>query len=243
MGDQRFDQLGRVLRRIGQDVEHAGRQAGIAQAFGDQAVGARANFGGLQDHGVAAGERQRHRAHAEDHRRVPRRHAQHDAGRLAHRHGDAARLVGGDDFARDLRGHRRRLAQHAGGEMHVEAGPAGGGAGLGRHQLGELLCLRSEDVGGFQEDRAARVRAGGRPGRKGGGRGVGGALGVGDLGCGSAAGDIAGDRVEAVEGGAVGGGDVLVFEQEGDFVHGVSSFFRDLRARRRDRRAGSRAWS
>ena len=112
-------------------LTHAVGQAGLAQRFDDQPVRARADFRGLQDHGVAAGQRHGDGAHAEDDRRVPRRDAEHHAGRLAHRHGDAAGLVGRDHLAGDLGGHRRRLAQHAGGQHDVEAGPAGGGAGLG----------------------------------------------------------------------------------------------------------------
>ena len=52
----------------------------------DQPVGRRAELGGLEHHGVAAGQRRRDRAHAKDHRRVPGRDAEHDAGGLPHRH-------------------------------------------------------------------------------------------------------------------------------------------------------------
>ena len=84
----------------------------------------------LEDHGVAAGQRRGDGAHAQDDRRVPRRDAQHHAGRLAQAHGQRARHVGGNHLAADLRGQRRRFADHAGGQHHVEAGPHAGGAGL-----------------------------------------------------------------------------------------------------------------
>ena len=199
MRDQRFDRLGGILGRIGHDVDDARRKAGVAQAVGDQPMRAGADFRGLQNDRVAAGERQRDGAHAEDDRRVPRRHAQHDAGGLANCHRDAARLVGGDHFAGDLRGHASRFTQHAGGKVDVEAGPAGGRAGFGCHQLDELRCLRRQQIGGFQQDRAPGIRAGGGPGREGGCGGVGRALRIRDLGCRGAACDVAGDGVEAIE--------------------------------------------
>ena len=128
----------------------------------------RADLGRLEHHRVAAGERHGDRAHAEDDRRVPRRDAEHDAGRLADRHGDAARLVGRDDLAGDLRGHRGGLAQHAGGEVHVEMGPAGGGAGLGRHQRDESAAPSTpagrRPSAGWRAARSGRLRT--RPGRR-----------------------------------------------------------------------------
>ena len=121
------------------------------------------------------------------------------------------------------------LAQHAGGEVDVEAGPAGGRAGFGRHQLDELRRLRRQQIGGLQQDRAAGIRAGGGPGREGGGGGVGRPLCIRDLGRGGAAGDVAGDGVEAIEGRAVRCRDILALEQQRDFVHGFL-----LRAERYD---------
>ena len=223
MADQHFDQGRGVFRRVGDDVEDARRQAGVAQAFGDQPMRARADFGGLQHHGVAAGQRQRDGADAEDDRRVPRRHAQHHARGLANGHGDAARLVRGDDFAGNLRGHGGRLAQHAGGEVDVEAGPAGGRPGFGRHQLDELRGLRRQKIGGFQQDRAPGIRAGGGPGREGGCGGVGRPLRIRDLGCRGAACDVTGDGVEAIERSAVRRRNILALEQQRDFVHGFLS--------------------
>jgi AraC-like DNA-binding protein len=101
--------------------------------------------------------------------RIPRRDAQHHAGRLPHRHRQAARHVGGDHLAADLGRQRSRLEQHAGGQVDVEARPHGGGAGLGRHRVGKGRALGLERDGGLEQQPAAFARAHRGPGRKGGG--------------------------------------------------------------------------
>ncbi len=63
-----------------------------------------------------------------------------------------ARPVGGDHLAGDLRRHRRRLADHVGGEPDIEMGPVRRAAGLGDHRGGEVVDLRLEDVGGLEEE-------------------------------------------------------------------------------------------
>ena len=75
--------FGGIVGCIGDDVDHASPQARLVKALADQAVRRRADLGRLEDHRVAAGERHGDRAHAEDHRRIPRRDAEHDADRLA----------------------------------------------------------------------------------------------------------------------------------------------------------------
>ena len=155
MGDERRHELGRVLGRIGHDVEHPLGQACFLQRLGDEAVGPRAELARLEDDGVAAGEGRRQRAHPEDHRGVPRRDREHHARRLADTHRKAARPVGRDHLAGDLRGQRSRLAQHVGGEADVEAGPARGRADLGRHGVDEVGGLGLEPVRRLQQDRAA----------------------------------------------------------------------------------------
>ena len=74
--DQRVDHGAGVLGRVGHDVDHARREARLAEDAADQPVRARAHLGGLEHHGVAAGERHGDGAHAEDDRRVPRRDAE-----------------------------------------------------------------------------------------------------------------------------------------------------------------------
>ena len=90
------------------------------------------------------------------------------------RHGGRARPVGRDDLAGDLRRHRRRLADHVGGEPDVEVRPVRRAAGLGDHGFGEVVGLRLQDVGGLEEEPAALAGRRRRPLRKGGRGGIGG---------------------------------------------------------------------
>ena len=81
---------------------------------------------------------------AEDDRRVPRRDAEHHAGRLAHAPcASEPGLSDGMTSPRDLRGHRRRLAQHAGGEHDVEPRPGRGRAQFLAHRRDELAGAAS----------------------------------------------------------------------------------------------------
>ncbi len=163
--DQRLDHLAGVLRRIGHHVDDAVRQAGVAQRGADQPMGRRTELGGLEDHGVAAGERHRDRPHAEDDRRVPRRDAEHDAGRLPHRHGRCGRArsdgitspviwVVMAAASRSMPAASRTLNSHQ----------AGGGADLGHHRLGEVFGARLDHVGGGKKHGAPLARAQRRPG-------------------------------------------------------------------------------
>ena len=67
----------------------------------------------------------------------------------------------------DLRGHRRRLAQHVRRQHHVEACPGRRGAGLLDHQPGELADLGGQHVGGLEQQRPPLARPRLRPRRKG----------------------------------------------------------------------------
>ena len=190
----------------------------------DQPVRAGAHLRGLEHHRVAAGERHGDGAHAEDDRRVPRRDADHHADRLAVAHGEAARHVGGDDLARDLRGHGRGLAQHAGRQHAVEAGPHGGGAGLGRHHRARTRWpCRAEQVGGLVEQRAPRAPAPSRtrPGRR---RRPHRRRGLASSTLAAAAREATSPvmRVEAVEGGAAGRLGIGVVDEQVDVEHGSS---------------------
>src|SRR5690606_23626276 len=81
----------------------------------------------------------------------------------------------------------------------VEPAPGSRTACLGVHNRGEIIASSRDQVGGPVQDVGARLRAGGRPSRKGrrrGAGGIGGSLGTGGSGPGDA--DI-GDRVAALE--------------------------------------------
>src|SRR6185312_13327618 len=73
-------------------------------------------------------------------------------------HGEAAGDVGGDHLPANLRGHCRRLAQHARAQPAVEAGPDGARAGLRAHQGGELGGTAFKQTGGLC-DQAGKAEA------------------------------------------------------------------------------------
>ena len=203
MGDQRRDHFRRVFRRIGDHVDHALGEARVVHRLHDQAMRRRADFRRPQNNRIAAGERRGDRAHAEDHRRVPWRHAEHDADRLAHSHRQHARLVGRDDLAGDLRRQRRRLAQQGGGEKAIEAAPGSRRADLVGHQLGEFGGAALQQIGRFVEQRPALARAGLRPARERARRRLDDLIDVGRAGRRRFAGDLAGHRIVALVGRAV----------------------------------------
>ena len=214
-----------VGRGVGDVVHHAGREACFLQGLDDQAVGARAQLRALEDHGVAAGQRGGDGAHRQDHRGVPGRDAQHHAGGLAHSHGQAAGHVGGNHLARDLRGQRGRFLQHAGGQVHVEAGPDGRCPGLLRHGLGEGLGLGFQCLGRLQQQATALARAHGGPGWEGLASGVCGGHCIGHGGGGGRGGHAAVQRVLPREGGAIGGGHRFAVDQQGNRMHCRPSLF------------------
>ncbi len=76
---------------------------------------------------IAAGQRHGQGAGPQDHRRVPGRDTQHHATGLAQGHGEAAGTSEGMTSPWDLGGHGRRLAQHVGGQVDIEAVPVGHG--------------------------------------------------------------------------------------------------------------------
>ncbi len=158
IGDQRPDDLRRILRRVRDEVDDALRESRFVHHLNDQAVGLRADLGRAQDRGVAAGERRGDRPHAKDHRRVPRRDAKTDSSGLANRERHHARLIGGNDLARNLRRQGRRLAQQTRSEMHVEAAPRAGRADFLGHRFREIVHAPFEKVGRLEQQGAPRPR-------------------------------------------------------------------------------------
>ncbi len=84
MFDQRRTRGGAVA---GDDVEHAGRNAGLQCQFADAQRGERGELGGLEHHGAAAGQCRRDFPHADHERKIPGHDGAHHADRLAHRVG------------------------------------------------------------------------------------------------------------------------------------------------------------
>jgi hypothetical protein len=90
MRDQLVDHVGGVLGRIGDQVDHARRQARVEQRVDDRSVRARANLGSLQHDRVRVGQWRRHRASGQDHGGVPRRDADDHPGGLPDPHRELA---------------------------------------------------------------------------------------------------------------------------------------------------------
>ena len=96
MGDESFDDGRSAGRVVSEDVDHSVVEAGIAEDGADEAMGRGTNFGGFEDDGVAAGERDGDGADSENDRSVPGRDAKNDADRLTDGEGEAARNFGGE---------------------------------------------------------------------------------------------------------------------------------------------------
>ncbi len=214
LGDQRGHDPRRVLGRVRDEIDDALREARLVHHLDDQAMGLRADFGGAQDHRVAAGERRGDRPHAENHGRVPRRHAEHDARSLAHGHRQHARLVGWNDFPGDLGRQRRRLAQQSRGEEAIEAAPRPDRADLLGHRFGEVCGARFDEIGRLHEQGAPQARTGLRPRGKSPMRGLDHLDDIGLARRGGLAGDPPGHRVFAREGRARGRADSLAVDDE-----------------------------
>ncbi len=166
--NQRAHHFGGILRGVRHDIDDAFRETRLCKRLDDQHVRTRAGLAGFQDHAVAAGQRGRNGAHAQNDRRIPGGDAQNHAHRFLERHGDAARLVGGDHFASDMRRQRRRFAHDACGEAKIEHGPPRGGPGLVHHGGDKIVLARFQRRCGFHEHGTAGIGAHRRPCGKGG---------------------------------------------------------------------------
>ena len=69
------------------------REPGFGECLDDERMGARAQFAGLEDHAVAAGERDGDRSHTQNDRGIPGRNARDHPHWLLQRHGEAARIT------------------------------------------------------------------------------------------------------------------------------------------------------
>ena len=190
--------------------EHPGRQAGLGEDLApERAAGDRRPLRRLQHDRVAEHEGRRDRAEREDQRRVPRRDRADDADRLPQPHRHRSRNVGRDHLSDRRVGRAGRLAQEAGGEVHLEHAEAERGAGLAGEQVDDLVAPALEDVCRAEEDPLAHAgrRRGPRGERLRGGLDR--ASRVVSRAGGGAHDGLAGERVGHVEGGAVARGDPL----------------------------------
>ena len=171
------------------------------QGLDDQPVRRRADLGGLEDHGVAAGERHRDGADAEDDRRVPRRHA--DAARRPARAAPSRSVPGLSEgmispatwvviaaASRSISAAKKTLKPIQGPVAPVSA--IGG--------LDEFRRSRTSSASAALSRIARRAFGPGRgPAREGGGGGLDRAVDVGAAGGRGAGRDLAGDRVAPLE--------------------------------------------
>ena len=219
IGDQPGDDGRRIFWRVSDHVDHAVAEAGVLQHLTDQAVHRRAQLGRLEHQGITAGQRHRQRPGTENHRRVPGRDTQHHAAGLTQGHGEAAGHIGGDHLAINLRGHRRRLAQHAGGQVHVEAVPVGHRPGLAgqREEFRRAVC---EHLGSLEQTRTALVGRQRGPGRKCRLRRGHGGIGIFQGSGGDPRHHFAGDRITTLEHAAIGSRSRLTANQQRHLEHG-----------------------
>jgi hypothetical protein len=110
----------------------------------------------------------------------------------------------------------------AAASRNIEFAPAGGGADLGHHRLGEVLGARLDHVGGGEKHGAALARAQRRPGGKSVRPRFGGRDCVRNGRRRGLARHQAGERVDPLEGPPVGGGHFAVADHEVDAQHACS---------------------
>src|ERR1035441_9260211 len=162
----------------GHEVDHAFGNAGFVERF-DDAPGAEGRGGGrLDEHGVAADERRGELPGGDGAGEIPRRNEADYADGFAQREHVDAVALGGHQHAGHARPFAAEIAEDIDGAAYFALGFGQRLAFLAGHVGGHLLEFPVEDVGGFEEDVAARGAAQSAPGGQGGGSGSG---GVGDV--------------------------------------------------------------
>ena len=145
------------------DVEDAGRQAGLDEQFGDAHRHARIALGRLQDEGVAAGDRRRDLPQRDHRREVERRDAGDDAERLAHR----IDVDAGAGAVGELALHHVRRADadfdHFEAALDVALGVGDGLAVLARQDFGQLVIVAVGEFEELHQHAHAALRVGRRP--------------------------------------------------------------------------------
>ena len=147
------------------DVEHAGRQSRFQQQFGKPHRHRGIALRGLENEGVAAGERRREFPHRDHGRKVERRDAGDDAERLAHGKQVDARAGALGEFAlEEVRNAAGELDDFE-AALHVALGVGEGLAVLGREKPGETVEFTLRQFEKLHEHACAPLRIDGCPGR------------------------------------------------------------------------------
>ncbi|RML83467.1 hypothetical protein ALQ88_05914 [Pseudomonas savastanoi] len=222
VGDQTLDNRRGIGRRIADHVDDTVAQPGILQYLTDQPMHCRAELRCLEHHGVTAGKRHGDGAGSKNHRRIPRCDAEHHAAGLAQRHGKAAGHIGGNDFTGNLRGHRRSFAQHAGGQLYVEAIPVGHRPGFASGS-DKFATARLQLLGSLEQARSALAGCQRRPGRERSLSSPDCCIGIFQGRCGHTRNHFASHRVTAFKCTSIMGGARLAADQQGHVQHDHSS--------------------
>ncbi len=146
-------------------VDDAGWEPGFLHDLRqDQPGRDRRQFGRLDDHRVAGGDRRDDGAPRQDVGAVPRRETGHYAQRAAHADGMEAGLVGLEDFALGLVHPARGLFDGRRHQVLLEGRERDGAAGLDGQDLGDLGTPTLDDLGGLVEQARTFGRGRLRPG-------------------------------------------------------------------------------
>jgi ParB family chromosome partitioning protein len=151
------------IAESGDDVDHAGREAGLFEDLAEQQRGERGLLGRFEDDGVAGSQRGRQLERGHQQREVPR----HDEATYAYRipQGVGVELATGDERhrdvdggAEDLGGQSRVVAEDVGRPLRVDRSrDAGGLAVVDRLELAELLGPLRQDVADAPQQALALV--------------------------------------------------------------------------------------
>ncbi|MCY1526860.1 hypothetical protein D9M68_619040 [compost metagenome] len=200
------------------DIDHARRQQ-LIDELGQAQGGQRGLFGGLEDHGVAGGERRAELPGRHHQGVVPGRDGGDHADRVAADHrGEARQVFPGRRTGKAAAGAGEE-AEHIGygGKLVVQCGGVGFAAVVGL-QLRQLFGVRFDAVGKLEQQGGAVPRGGPRPAFEGRIGGTHRGVHLGFAGFGNLHQHRAGGRVEHVQGFAFAGGELAVDQQFG--LHG-----------------------
>ena len=158
------DRVDRFLVAV-DDVENAGRPARLDEQFAEPHRHARIALGGLQDEGVAAGDRRRELPERDHRREVERRDAADDAERLAHRIEIDAGAGAVGIFALHQMRDAEREFDHFDAALDVALGVGDRLAVLARENVGEFVVVPGDEIEELHQHAGAALRIGRRPGR------------------------------------------------------------------------------
>ena len=134
------DGVDRLLVAV-DDVEDAGRPARLDEQFAEPHRHAGIALRGLQDEGVAAGDRRRELPQGDHRGKIERRDAGDDAERLAHRIEVDAGAGAVGIFALHQMRHAERELDHLDAALNVALGVGDRLAMLARQNVGELVVV------------------------------------------------------------------------------------------------------